>query len=317
MSQAFDLITSQGNRLILNKESLSYLSKIKDEVVLVTILSSTDDNNLLGNVKLSLLSSMINSNIPNSNSTGATFYTSNLRKENSGANVLFANMKSSNKHLLSLLFLSSSLFIFCVDGGITDQEISKFLNINNLSSTIELQQKSNRELIFTESSPKCIFFVSNSNINNINTFPKDYLDTELRKKATNAQINLAKENFIKFFPDRDCVLDSQQQYNIILINKIIKEMNPKTIKGKLFDGNSLAFFIQNFCDMTNNMGNPNFDLLFNNLINNDLLIYKQKGLNFYTDEIGKINNVENDDVLIGKIYQSKINAKKDLMSYII
>ena len=85
-------------------------------------------------------------------------------------------------------------------------------------------------------------------------------------------------------------------------------MNPKTIKGKLFDGNSLAFFIQNFCEMTNNMGNPNFDLLFNNLINNDLLIYKQKGLNFYTDEIGKINNVENDDVLIGKIYQSKINA---------
>jgi hypothetical protein len=26
---------------------------------------------------------MLNSNIPNSNSTGATFYTSNLRKENS------------------------------------------------------------------------------------------------------------------------------------------------------------------------------------------------------------------------------------------
>ena len=94
-------------------------------------------------------------------------------------------------------------------------------------------------------------------------------------------------------------------------------MNPKTIKGKLFDGNSLGFFVQNFCEMTNNMGNPNFDLLFNNLINNDLLIYKQKGLNFYSGEIGKINNVENDDVLIGKIYQSKINAKRDLMSYII
>ena len=113
MSQAFDLITSQGNRLILNKESLSYLSKIKDEVVLVTLLSSTDDNNLLGNVKLSLLSSMINCNITNSNSTGATFYTSNLRKENSGANVLLANMKSSNKHLFSLLFYQV-LFLFFV-----------------------------------------------------------------------------------------------------------------------------------------------------------------------------------------------------------
>ena len=308
MSQAFDLIISQGNRLILNKDVLSYLSQIKEEVVLVTILSSTDDNNLMNNIKLSLLSSMTNSKISDSNTIGATFYTSKLKKENSGASVLFANMKSSNKHLLSLLFLSSSLFIFCVNEGINDKEISKFLNINNLSSTIELQQKSNRELIFTESSPKCIFFISNSNKNMLNTFPKDYLDTELRKKSNNAQINLARENLIKFFPDRDCILDSQQQYNILLVNKIIKEMNPKTIKGKLFDGNSLAFFIQNFCDAVNNMGNPNFDLLFNNLINNDLKIYQQKALNYYSNEVGKMTNVENDDNLIAKIYQSKINA---------
>ena len=81
---------------------------------------------------------MINSNIQDSKNKGVTFYTSNLKKENSGASVLFSNINSSNKYLLSLLFLSSSLFIFCVDGGINDNELSKFLNINNLSSTIEL-----------------------------------------------------------------------------------------------------------------------------------------------------------------------------------
>jgi hypothetical protein len=85
-------------------------------------------------------------------------------------------------------------------------------------------------------------------------------------------------------------------------------MNPKTIKGKLFDGNSLAYFFQNFCDMVNKIGNPNFDLLFNNLINNDLQIFKQRAINYYTNEIGKMNNVENEDILIEKIYQSKINA---------
>ena len=308
MSKAFDLITTQGNRLILNKDSLSYLSQIKEEVVLVTILSSTDDQNLMNNIKLSLLSSMTNTNMPDSNSLGSTFYTSNLKKENSGATVLFANLKSSNKHLLSLLFLSSSLFIFCVDRGVDDKEISKFLNINNLQTTIELQQKSNRELIFTESSPKCIFFIANSNSTMINTFPKDYLDTELRKKSNNAQINLCRENIIKFFPDRDCILDSQQQYNILMINKIVKEMNPKTIKGKLFDGNSLAYFIQNFCEMNNNMGNPNFDVLFNNLINNDLQMYKQKAMNYYVNEIKKINGVDDEENVIAKIYQSKINA---------
>jgi hypothetical protein len=304
----FDLISSEGGRLTLRNDSLNFLNQIKEEVVLVTLISSTDDQNPLNHAKISLLSSMTNSNIQDSNNRGATFYTSNLRKENSGASVLFCNLKSSDKHLLSLLFLSSSLFIFCIEGEINDNELSKFLNINNLSSTIELQQRSNRELIFTESSPKCIFFISKSQPNLINTFPKDYLDTELRKKSNNAQINLVRENIIKYFPDRDCILDCQQQYNILMINKIIKEMNPKTIKGKLFNGNSLAFFIQNFCEMQNKSGNPNFDILFNNLINNDLQIYKQSALNYYMSEINKLNKVDNEENLIEKIYQSKISA---------
>ena len=49
-------------------------------------------------------------------------------------------------------------------------------------------------------------------------------------------------------------------------------------------------------------------MLFNNLINNDLQIFKQRAINYYTNEIGKMNNVENEDILIEKIYQSKINA---------
>ena len=308
MSRTFDLISDEGGRLSLRNDGLNFLSQIKEEVVLVTILSSTDDQNPLSNIKMSLLSSITNSNIQDSNNRGTTFYTSNLRKENSGALVLFANMKSSNRHLLSLLFLSSSLFIFCVEGGINDNELSKFINLNNLPTTIELQQKSNRELVFTESSPKCIFFVSRAQPNTINTFPKDYLDTELRKKSNNAQINLLRENIIKFFPDRDCILDCQQQYNVLLMNKIIKEMNPKTIKGKLFNGTSLAFFVRSFCEMQNNSGNPNFDILFNNLINNDLQMYKQEALNYYISEINKLNQCDNEENLIANIYQSKINA---------
>jgi len=85
-------------------------------------------------------------------------------------------------------------------------------------------------------------------------------------------------------------------------------MNPKTIKGELFDGNSLAFFIQNFCEMQNSGGNPNFDILFNNLINNDLQTYQQEALNYYFSEIIKLNKVENEENLMMKIYESKINA---------
>ena len=67
------------------------------------------------------------------------------------------------------------------------------------------------------------FFIINSNPNSISTFPKDYLNTELRKKSNNTQINLLRENIIKYFPDRDCVLDCQQQYNIIMVNKIVEK----------------------------------------------------------------------------------------------
>ena len=51
-----------------------------------------------------------------------------------------------------------------------------------------------------------------------------------------------------------------------LKNKIIEEINPKNIEGKIFDGKSLAFFLQNFCEMHNNSGDPNFDNLFDKLI---------------------------------------------------
>ena len=190
---------------------------------------------------------------------------------------------------------------------IDENEISKYLNINNLSTTIESQQRSNRELIFSENSPKCIFFISKSQPHFANKFKKYYLDTELRKKSNN-KINLVRENIIKYSLDSDCVLDCQQQYNIIIINKIIKEMNPKTIKGKLFNGNSLAFFIQNFCEILNNNGNPNFDILFNNLINNDLQIYKNGALNYYVSEINKLNKVDNKENLIEKIYKSKMSS---------
>ena len=77
MSRTFDLISDEGGRLSLRNDGLNFLSQIKEEVVLVTILSSTDDQNPLSNIKMSLLSSITNSNIQDSNNRGTTFYTSN------------------------------------------------------------------------------------------------------------------------------------------------------------------------------------------------------------------------------------------------
>ena len=75
MLSSFDLISSDNFRLTLRNVSLNYVRQIKNEIVLVTVISSTDDQN-----QLALLSSMTNLSFQDSNSRGVTFYTSNLKK---------------------------------------------------------------------------------------------------------------------------------------------------------------------------------------------------------------------------------------------
>jgi hypothetical protein len=104
------------------------------------------------------------------------------------------------------------------------------------------------------------------------------------------------------------MLDDIKDNNKTLINKIVSEINPKIIRGTYCDGNSLAFFMKDFCEIKKNSGNPNFDTLFNNLINNDLETYKNKALNYFNTEMSKLDQIENEESLIPKIYQIKIDS---------
>ena len=67
-------------------------------------------------------------------------------------------MNCSDKHLFSLLFLDSSLFIFCVDKNIDDTELKKSVLINSLQNTIELKNKNNKVAFLMDCSPKLILF---------------------------------------------------------------------------------------------------------------------------------------------------------------
>ena len=52
-------------------------------------------------------------------------------------------------------------------------------------------------------------------------------------------------------------------------------------------------------------GDPNFDKLFENLIKNDLDIFKNDALKYYLNEMKKLDQIENEEYLIPKIYQIK------------
>ena len=239
MSETYEFIYYEDNQIILKEEGINFLKSIKEQIILISLISSLNDNNSANAIKISIISDLTNSNIQeNLNNNIITLYESSLKKENSNEKILLLDIKSSNKHLLSLLYFASSLFIFFVEGNINEKELNKFILINSLQDTVKFDNKKDRDITFVESAPELVFFISNYN----SILPKDYLEDELVKKSKDKKVNILKENIIKFFNERTCIVEEDNQKNNILMNKIIEEINPKNIKGKYFDGNSLAFF---------------------------------------------------------------------------
>ena len=216
MSNSYELFSYEEDALIIKEEGLNFLKSIKGEIILITIISSLDDKSQLTPIKLSLLSNLTQSEFQeNLNKNLIKLYTSNLQKEDSKSKILLLEMNCSDKHLFSLLFLSSSLFIFCVDKNIDDTELKKFVLINSLQNTIELKNKNNKVAFLSDCSPKLIFFLAN----NDTTLPKNYLEIQLNDQSGNDKdINTLKENIIKLFPDRESMLDDIKDNNKTLID---------------------------------------------------------------------------------------------------
>ena len=305
MSKTHEILSFENDKFIIKEDGYNFLNSIKEEIVLVTLISATDDKKETTPVEIELLSSLTNLEIKeNTNHNTLILYTTDLKKENLNTKILVIDINSSNKHLLSLLFFTSALFVFCVDENIKERELNKFLLINSLPSTIKVQDKSHKDEILNECAPILYFFIANADHNNL----EDNLDKELHKKDNDKNINILKENILKCFSKREYMLDNKNKDNALLINKIIEEINPKSIEGKIFDGKSLAYFLKNFCEMHNNSGDPNFDKLFENLIKNDLDIFKNDALSYYLTEMKKLDQIENEEYLIPKIYQIKIDS---------
>lgn len=308
MSKVYQLIQLNNSGILtLDKESINFLKEINDEIIMVCFLSSTNENDENNEVKLKLISNLSNDNIEDNYDKGASILSTLLSKENSNSKILLCNIHTSNKNLISLLFFTSSLFVFFINNELNDDGINKFKEIPKLPTTIEMNNKNSREIIFTESSPKLLFYISNSNLNPNENSPKDYLDNFLRSK-TEAEINLIKESIIKFFPDRDLIFDNQQNSFLLFKNKILKDLHPKNIRGKLFNGKSLLFFFNEYINTIEKGQNPNFDSLWNKLIQNDIEEFKTEALNSYNRNILNLKDVLEEEELIKTLYNFKLDS---------
>ena len=122
MSESFNLISSEDNKLIVNNEALEYLKSIKEKVIIIGIISTTNDDNDIkfnsDSIKISLLSNLLNIKdiSPNHSPQNMILYPTSLEKENFNNTKIFVldiNI-SNNKHLFSLSFFICSLFVFCL-----------------------------------------------------------------------------------------------------------------------------------------------------------------------------------------------------------
>lgn len=308
MSKSYNLIFIDNGKLKANQETITYLQSIKEKIILIGLISTTDDShNYSDSIKLTLLSNMMNSTglVNNPITQSISLYPSSLEKDNYNSKIFVLDINiSNNKHIFSLCFFICSLFVFCFDEYINKKELSKFKLINSLPSTIKLKGKSEEQksAFLGESSPKLIFFIPNSK----SSLSNYYLEEELQKKDDKSEINSLKLNIKKFFPKRELYSEPDER-NAVLIRKIIEKSNPKEINGKLFDGNALAFFIQNFCEMHNNKVNPDFDLLFGNTIYNDLQTFKNKSLKYFEDKMKELEN-DNEEYLIPQMYDIRLKS---------
>ena len=301
---SLSLLSLENKIITLNEETLKFLDEISDEMILISIFTSTKSKEINSSFKSNLIQNLLNSNYQNKNKNGVSIAKQILNKQNSSSKILLINVQNCDKNILSSLFFISSVFIFIIEKDFDANSIEEnFSLISSLPSTIDTKKIGGNEIIFTECSPKLIFYIENSQIKSNST--KDYLENFLHNNK-----NLTNSNLIKFFTERDIVLNNENLQK--LKKKFLIDANAKNIRGKMFNGNSLIFFLRKFYEKTNSQLKPNFDLLFDDLIKNDINFYKNLSLNFFNASLNEIKiPIESID-LIKKLFAIKTNAIEKL-----
>ncbi len=293
---SLSLLSLENKIITLNEEALNYLNSISDELILISLFTSTnkEKNQTL---KSNLINNLLNLNYQEKNKNGISIIKKIFNKQNSSSKILFLNIKNCDKNILSSFFFISSIFIFIIENDLNSIE-ENFSLISNLPSTIETKKINGNEIIFTECSPKLIFYIENPNFKSNSS--KDFLEDFLHNNK-----NLTNSNIIKFFTEREIILNNEIQK---LKKKIFFDSNAKNIRGKFFNGNSLIFFLKKFIEKTNSQLKPNFDNLFDDLIKNDINFYKNLSLNYFNSNLNKIKIPIDSIDLIQNFYEIKTNS---------
>ena len=275
---------------------------------------------------------------------GAWVWGNYREKQGGKAKILFIDSealasKDFDARIFTLLTLISSLFIYNTTSNIDDQGISELVLATQLASSISTNSKVDKDAFVTENAPKFLWITRDFTLEKVHPetnkeiSSKEYLDIYLRKKnpSSKGEVNNIRDAIIKYFPERDCVTlvspvdeesmlknlntnspdelkqDFQEEFTI-LKNKIFKELSSKRIKGKKFNGCSLANFIEEWVNDINKGSQPNISNIWDVIIDKDIVDFYQKAFKSYTININNLKEVKEQDELIKMLYEFKLEA---------
>jgi hypothetical protein len=182
-----------------------------------------------------------------------------------------------------------------------------------LANSISTTSHIDKDVVLTECAPKLIYHLkewSSEKIAKLSPSAKEFLDTCLRKK-TEQTSDALKEKILKYFPDRDCTFLSDVNKNSEVEEwryKILKDSNPKNLRGKKLNGFALANFIEEWANAINSGSTPNINNIWDIIIKKDVDEFYSHALKIFNENVSKINEAMEQEDIVKQLYQFKLES---------
>ena len=225
-----NLIEFHKNNFILNEKALNILRKIKEDLIIVSIVGKARTGK---SYLMNLLLNNNNSKYPgngfeissklNSCTRGIWLWDTPRQKPNSSSKIIFIDSEGTNSvdlstkiydsKIFALIVLISSLFIYNTNGNIDEKSINDLALAAHLSNIVATNTIEDKDLIINELAPKFIWVLRDFILDKFDPetgeeiSSNEYLELCLRNKNSKNSMenNLIRENIIKYFKERECI----------------------------------------------------------------------------------------------------------------
>ena len=356
---AISLIDIRRDQLVLNEDALKILKEIKENIIIVSIFGKERTgksylmNLLLNSDENPKMTKgfKVHSQNPSS-SRGISIWNTPIAKPDSKDKIIFLDsegihsenvyQQEMDSKLLALILLISSFFIYNTIGDINSNSLNELELIVHLNDSIGINEKLNKDKLITEICPKFIWAIRDfdlKKLENEKISRDDYMEQCLKERfggKNKDEINVIKENLIKYFKERECVTlprpveeekdlimlkkmnlpslqeDFRDEF-ILLKNKIYNTSKAKEINGKIINGPMIVYLLRKFVGEINSGNIPNITDLSYDMIKYSIDNNYHKAKNSFTDKLQKLQTEEL-DLDIKEIYTLKYEAIKEYMN---